>query len=136
MLRHVFQRCPFSCYRLTIKTVKSDGVDCSFLQSCPTVDCWLLQCKAGLLEKGASVILTIRSRLWAETFMEVSLHEIKVCNTRPKKTQPRLMLYCPLWVGRDTTFRVPTTTKVKHWLNVAVWHSIIYKVYIQYINIL
>ncbi|XP_056128990.1 integrin alpha-5-like isoform X2 [Lampris incognitus] len=38
--------------------------------SCSTVDCWQLHCSVGLLERGASVILTVRSRLWAETFME------------------------------------------------------------------
>ncbi|AWP03429.1 putative integrin alpha-5-like [Scophthalmus maximus] len=38
--------------------------------TCSTVDCWQLQCNAGLLERGASVILTVRSRLWAETFIE------------------------------------------------------------------
>lgn len=38
--------------------------------TCSTVECWQLQCKVGLLERGASVILTVRSRLWAETFIE------------------------------------------------------------------
>ncbi|KAK2862605.1 hypothetical protein Q5P01_002138 [Channa striata] len=38
--------------------------------TCFTAECWQLQCKAGLLERGASVILTVRSRVWAETFME------------------------------------------------------------------
>uniref|UniRef100_A0A667WGY5 Integrin subunit alpha 5 n=1 Tax=Myripristis murdjan TaxID=586833 RepID=A0A667WGY5_9TELE len=38
--------------------------------SCATVECWQLQCSVGLLERGASVILTVRSRLWAETFIE------------------------------------------------------------------
>ncbi|XP_022601124.1 integrin alpha-5-like isoform X1 [Seriola dumerili] len=38
--------------------------------TCSTVECWQLQCNVGLLERGASVILTVRSRLWAETFIE------------------------------------------------------------------
>ncbi|KAG7470326.1 integrin alpha-5-like [Solea senegalensis] len=38
--------------------------------SCSTVECWQLQCSAGLMEKGDSVIVTVRSRIWAETFME------------------------------------------------------------------
>uniref|UniRef100_H3C601 Integrin subunit alpha 5 n=1 Tax=Tetraodon nigroviridis TaxID=99883 RepID=H3C601_TETNG len=38
--------------------------------TCPLVECWQLQCHVGLLERGSSVILTVRSRVWAETFME------------------------------------------------------------------
>ncbi|XP_018523099.1 LOW QUALITY PROTEIN: integrin alpha-5-like [Lates calcarifer] len=38
--------------------------------TCSTVECWQLQCHVGLLERGGSVILTVRSRLWAETFIE------------------------------------------------------------------
>ncbi|XP_032368904.1 integrin alpha-5 [Etheostoma spectabile] len=38
--------------------------------TCSTVECWKLQCTVGLLERGASVILSLRSRLWAETFLE------------------------------------------------------------------
>ncbi|CAL8335859.1 unnamed protein product [Merluccius merluccius] len=38
--------------------------------SCGAVDCWQLRCSAGLLERGASVIISVRSRLWAETFAE------------------------------------------------------------------
>ncbi|KAE8297986.1 Integrin alpha-5 Fibronectin receptor subunit alpha Integrin alpha-F [Larimichthys crocea] len=38
--------------------------------TCSTVECWQLRCNVGLLERGASAILTIRSRLWAETFIE------------------------------------------------------------------
>lgn len=43
----------------------------ALLQTCPLVECWQLQCHVGLLERGSSVILTVRSRVWAETFMEV-----------------------------------------------------------------
>ncbi|XP_061695593.1 integrin alpha-5 isoform X1 [Syngnathoides biaculeatus] len=38
--------------------------------SCSNVDCWGLQCQVGLLEKGTTAILKVRSRVWAETFME------------------------------------------------------------------
>ncbi|XP_053704883.1 integrin alpha-5 [Synchiropus splendidus] len=38
--------------------------------SCPSVDCWTLQCHVGLLKKGSTAILKVRSRVWAETFME------------------------------------------------------------------
>lgn len=40
-------------------------------QNCSTVDCWKLQCNVGLLEKGTTAILKVRSRVWAETFTEV-----------------------------------------------------------------
>ncbi|XP_012690438.1 integrin alpha-5-like [Clupea harengus] len=40
--------------------------------SCSSVDCWTLSCNVGLLERGTSAILTVRSRIWAETFMEFS----------------------------------------------------------------
>uniref|UniRef100_A0A9J8BJQ6 Integrin, alpha 5 (fibronectin receptor, alpha polypeptide) n=1 Tax=Cyprinus carpio carpio TaxID=630221 RepID=A0A9J8BJQ6_CYPCA len=38
--------------------------------SCSSVDCWTLTCNVGLLERGTSAILHVRSRIWAETFME------------------------------------------------------------------
>ncbi|KAG9353499.1 hypothetical protein JZ751_018151, partial [Albula glossodonta] len=38
--------------------------------SCSDVDCWTLRCQVGLLERGTSTILKVRSRIWAETFME------------------------------------------------------------------
>uniref|UniRef100_A0A8C2K8M4 Integrin, alpha 5 (fibronectin receptor, alpha polypeptide) n=1 Tax=Cyprinus carpio TaxID=7962 RepID=A0A8C2K8M4_CYPCA len=38
--------------------------------SCSSVDCWTLNCNVGLLERGTSAILHVRSRIWAETFME------------------------------------------------------------------
>uniref|UniRef100_A0A8C7GN71 Integrin subunit alpha 5 n=1 Tax=Oncorhynchus kisutch TaxID=8019 RepID=A0A8C7GN71_ONCKI len=40
------------------------------MDSCSTVECWRLHCHVGLLERGKSVILTVRSRIWAETFIE------------------------------------------------------------------
>ncbi|KAF3861057.1 hypothetical protein F7725_001312 [Dissostichus mawsoni] len=33
-------------------------------------DCWALQCTVGILEKGTTAILKVRSRVWAETFTE------------------------------------------------------------------
>ncbi|XP_048873076.1 integrin alpha-5 [Brienomyrus brachyistius] len=38
--------------------------------SCSNVECWKLICDVGLLEKGTSAILKVRSRIWAETFIE------------------------------------------------------------------
>uniref|UniRef100_A0A674NU07 Integrin, alpha 5 (fibronectin receptor, alpha polypeptide) n=1 Tax=Takifugu rubripes TaxID=31033 RepID=A0A674NU07_TAKRU len=42
-----------------------------FLQSCSNSDCWTLRCNVGLLERGTTAILKVRSRVWAETFVEV-----------------------------------------------------------------
>ncbi|XP_063742939.1 LOW QUALITY PROTEIN: integrin alpha-5 [Eleginops maclovinus] len=38
--------------------------------SCSNTECWALQCTVGLLEKGTTAILKVRSRVWAETFTE------------------------------------------------------------------
>ncbi|KAK7884942.1 hypothetical protein WMY93_028065 [Mugilogobius chulae] len=38
--------------------------------SCSNVECWTLQCSVGLLERGTTAILRVRSRVWADTFME------------------------------------------------------------------
>uniref|UniRef100_A0A665W0V8 Integrin, alpha 5 (fibronectin receptor, alpha polypeptide) n=1 Tax=Echeneis naucrates TaxID=173247 RepID=A0A665W0V8_ECHNA len=40
-------------------------------ESCSNVECWSLQCKVGLLERGTTAILKVRSSVWAETFTEV-----------------------------------------------------------------
>uniref|UniRef100_A0AAX7VVZ9 Integrin alpha-2 domain-containing protein n=1 Tax=Astatotilapia calliptera TaxID=8154 RepID=A0AAX7VVZ9_ASTCA len=38
--------------------------------NCSTVDCWKVECNVGLLQKGTTAILKMRSRVWAETFTE------------------------------------------------------------------
>lgn len=38
--------------------------------SCSNSECWTLSCTVGLLEKGTTAILKVRSRVWAETFIE------------------------------------------------------------------
>ncbi|CAL8340983.1 unnamed protein product [Lota lota] len=38
--------------------------------SCGAVECWQMLCSVGLLERGASAIVSVRSCLWAETFAE------------------------------------------------------------------
>nr|XP_015822565.2 integrin alpha-5 [Nothobranchius furzeri] len=40
--------------------------------SCSNVECWAIQCNVGLLEKGTTAILKVRSRIWAKTFTERS----------------------------------------------------------------
>lgn len=64
----LFTQLVFPCYP---STTAMTMCLLAFLQSCPLVECWQLQCHVGLLERGSSVILMVRSRVWAETFIEV-----------------------------------------------------------------
>lgn len=41
-------------------------------QSCSNVECWTIRCNVGLLERGTTALVKVRSRVRAETFMEVS----------------------------------------------------------------
>uniref|UniRef100_A0A3Q3A848 Integrin, alpha 5 (fibronectin receptor, alpha polypeptide) n=1 Tax=Kryptolebias marmoratus TaxID=37003 RepID=A0A3Q3A848_KRYMA len=51
--------------------------------SCSNMDCWTLQCNVGLLEKGTTAILKMRSRIWAETFTEKAYkHNVLECLAR------------------------------------------------------
>ncbi|XP_058498565.1 integrin alpha-5 [Solea solea] len=51
--------------------------------SCSNVECWSLQCKVGLLERGTTAILKVRSRIWAETFIERAYkHYVLECLAR------------------------------------------------------
>ncbi|XP_067096941.1 integrin alpha-5 [Osmerus mordax] len=51
--------------------------------SCSNSECWMLQCNVGLLEKGTTAILKVRSRIWAETFMERAYkHYVLECLAR------------------------------------------------------
>lgn len=62
--RSVSSGSPIGCFTLSLRLA-------AFLQTCPLVECWQLQCHVGLLQRGSGAILTVRSRVWAETFMEV-----------------------------------------------------------------
>ncbi|KAL0977867.1 hypothetical protein UPYG_G00162380 [Umbra pygmaea] len=53
--------------------------------SCSTVECWRLHCHVGLLERGSSVLLTVRSRIWAETFVE--------------RAYKQYVMECSVWFG-------------------------------------
>lgn len=51
---------------------------CTFLkkklisvQTCGVMECWELNCSVGVLQRGRSVILTVRSRIWSQNFVEV-----------------------------------------------------------------
>uniref|UniRef100_A0A8D0A0P1 Integrin, alpha 5 (fibronectin receptor, alpha polypeptide) n=1 Tax=Sander lucioperca TaxID=283035 RepID=A0A8D0A0P1_SANLU len=46
--------------------------------SCSNTECWAVQCTVGLLEKGTTAILKVRSRIWAETFTEVCQSEMNL----------------------------------------------------------
>ncbi|XP_053296663.1 integrin alpha-5 isoform X2 [Pleuronectes platessa] len=89
--------------------------------TCSTVECWHLQCDAGLLERGASVILTVRSRLWAETFVERAYKQyILECSVHYKvermpysilpKSKPlgsKKVVTAVMWNKPDSMYSVP-----------------------------
>ncbi|XP_029282333.1 integrin alpha-5 [Cottoperca gobio] len=51
--------------------------------TCSNTECWALRCTVGLLEKGTTAILKVRSRIWAETFTErVYKHYVLECLAR------------------------------------------------------
>ncbi|XP_028261856.1 integrin alpha-5-like isoform X2 [Parambassis ranga] len=89
--------------------------------TCSTVECWQLQCNVGLLQRGASVILTVRSRLWAETFIERTFKQyILECSVHfevermpysvPPKFKPsgsKKVLTAVMWSKPDNHFSVP-----------------------------
>ncbi|XP_019941833.2 integrin alpha-5-like isoform X2 [Paralichthys olivaceus] len=89
--------------------------------TCSNVECWQLQCDAGLLERGASVILTVRSRLWAETFIERAYKQyILECSVHYKvekmpysilpKSKPlgsKQVVTAVMWNKPDSMFSVP-----------------------------
>uniref|UniRef100_A0A8C3ACT6 Integrin subunit alpha 5 n=1 Tax=Cyclopterus lumpus TaxID=8103 RepID=A0A8C3ACT6_CYCLU len=90
--------------------------------TCSAVECWLLQCHVGLLERGANVILTLRSRLWAETFIEgntgqsvvlccpLSYKVDRMPYSIPPKFKPsgsKKVVTTVLWNKPDSPFPVP-----------------------------
>ncbi|XP_071350483.1 integrin alpha-5-like isoform X2 [Trachinotus anak] len=88
--------------------------------TCSTVECWLLQCNVGLLERGDSVILTVRSRIWAETFIEAYKQYVLECSVQyqvdrmpysiPPKFKPlgsKKVVTAVMWNKPDSLFSVP-----------------------------
>ncbi|XP_072238998.1 integrin alpha-5-like [Leuresthes tenuis] len=89
--------------------------------TCGTVECWELQCDVGLLERGGSVILTVRSRLWAETFIQwPNKHYVLECSVQykvnsmpysiPPKFKPsgsKKVAAAVMWNKPETHFWVP-----------------------------
>uniref|UniRef100_A0A8C2KBH8 Integrin, alpha 5 (fibronectin receptor, alpha polypeptide) n=1 Tax=Cyprinus carpio TaxID=7962 RepID=A0A8C2KBH8_CYPCA len=86
--------------------------------SCSSVDCWTLNCNVGLLERGTSAILHVRSRIWAETFMEnpyktfileclASYKVEKMPYAILPKVTPSGMVTPVVWNKPDSTYAVP-----------------------------
>ncbi|XP_037347075.2 integrin alpha-5-like [Pungitius pungitius] len=89
--------------------------------TCSAVECWQLQCDVGLLERGANVILTLRSRLWAETFIERAYKQyVLECSVHykvermpysiPPKFKPsgsKKVVTAVVWNKPDSVFPVP-----------------------------
>ncbi|KAG7275901.1 LOW QUALITY PROTEIN: hypothetical protein CRUP_009590 [Coryphaenoides rupestris] len=61
---------PSPQHRIQRRDISRDPLAIPSHLSCAAVECWALRCRAGLLGTGASAILSIRSRVWAETFAE------------------------------------------------------------------
>ncbi|KAM6948055.1 integrin alpha-5-like [Lycodopsis pacificus] len=89
--------------------------------TCSAVECWQLQCHVGLLERGANAILTLRSRLWAETFIERAYKQyVLECSVQYKvdrmpysilpKFKPsgsKKVVTAVMWNKPDSPFPVP-----------------------------
>uniref|UniRef100_A0A8C1ZRF3 Integrin, alpha 5 (fibronectin receptor, alpha polypeptide) n=1 Tax=Cyprinus carpio TaxID=7962 RepID=A0A8C1ZRF3_CYPCA len=82
------------------------------------VDCWTLKCNVGLLERGTSAILHVRSRIWAETFMEnpyktfileclASYKVEKMPYAILPKVTPSGMVTPVVWNKPDSSYAVP-----------------------------
>ncbi|XP_047439331.1 integrin alpha-5-like [Mugil cephalus] len=85
------------------------------------VECWTLQCDVGLLQRGANVILTVRSRVWAETFIERAFKQyVLECSLQfevnrmpysiPPKFKPsgsKKVVTAVMWNKPDSQFSVP-----------------------------
>ncbi|XP_051932920.1 integrin alpha-5-like isoform X3 [Hippocampus zosterae] len=89
--------------------------------TCSTVECWRLECHVGPLERGSSVILSVHSRLWAETFLERAHRQFVLeCSVHftvdkmpysilPKFKQSgfKKVVTAVLWNKSDSLFYVP-----------------------------
>ncbi|KAF5894083.1 integrin alpha-5-like, partial [Clarias magur] len=102
------------------ETHKGDLTELTNL-SCSMVECWTLQCNVGVLEKGTSAILQVRSRIWGETFnMKKYKNSILECaasykvEKMPYAIMPRempsgskMMTTPVLWNKPDSSYDVP-----------------------------
>uniref|UniRef100_A0A672ZGT0 Integrin subunit alpha 5 n=1 Tax=Sphaeramia orbicularis TaxID=375764 RepID=A0A672ZGT0_9TELE len=101
----------------THKHTASNADPVFYSQTCPAVDCWTLQCTVGWLDRGASVILTVRSRVWARTFIQRAHKQfIMECSVQykarrmpysiPPKSKPSVSA-AVIWGKPDGLFLVP-----------------------------
>uniref|UniRef100_A0A671N037 Integrin alpha-5-like n=1 Tax=Sinocyclocheilus anshuiensis TaxID=1608454 RepID=A0A671N037_9TELE len=109
---------PVNCTTHNIVNPLNLKVRCCGLTSCSSVDCWTLTCNVGLLERGTSAILHVRSRIWAETFMEnpyksfilkclASYKVEKMPYAILPKVTPSGMVTPVVWNKPDSTYAVP-----------------------------
>lgn len=56
-----------------------------YTQGCGTADCLKIVCQVGHLERGKSAILYLKSRLWTQTFMNVSHWEYSIAVSKTFK---------------------------------------------------
>uniref|UniRef100_A0A671VMP1 Integrin, alpha 5 (fibronectin receptor, alpha polypeptide) n=1 Tax=Sparus aurata TaxID=8175 RepID=A0A671VMP1_SPAAU len=66
--------------------------------SCSNSECWAIECNVGLLEKGTTAVLKVRSRVWAETFIEVSVLFGPQVVTPVVWNKPDIENSVPLWI--------------------------------------
>uniref|UniRef100_A0ABM5GNK7 Integrin alpha-8 isoform X2 n=1 Tax=Pogona vitticeps TaxID=103695 RepID=A0ABM5GNK7_9SAUR len=75
--------------RREVKTVEHLKSSARIL-NCTNVECLMITCSVGLLERGKSAALKIRSRLWASTFLKIKTSVIWAT--------PNISFAIPLWV--------------------------------------
>ncbi|XP_072859222.2 integrin alpha-8 isoform X2 [Pogona vitticeps] len=75
--------------RREVKTVEHPKSSARIL-NCTNVECLMITCSVGLLERGKSAALKIRSRLWASTFLKIKTSVIWAT--------PNISFAIPLWV--------------------------------------
>uniref|UniRef100_A0A8C7NZ35 Integrin alpha-2 domain-containing protein n=1 Tax=Oncorhynchus mykiss TaxID=8022 RepID=A0A8C7NZ35_ONCMY len=103
------------------REVYRDPLDEQGNLSCSTAECWRLRCHVGLLERGNSVILTVRSRIWPEAFLERAYKQyVLECSVEygvekmPYSIAPKLkpsgskkVLTPVMWNKPDSQYMVP-----------------------------
>ncbi|XP_024148289.1 integrin alpha-5 isoform X2 [Oryzias melastigma] len=62
-------------HRAERRDAHKNPLDHSTNLSCSNVECWTIRCNVGLLERGTTALVKVRSRVRAETFMERSYRQ-------------------------------------------------------------
>uniref|UniRef100_A0A3P9JZX3 Integrin alpha-5 n=1 Tax=Oryzias latipes TaxID=8090 RepID=A0A3P9JZX3_ORYLA len=89
--------------------------------TCGVMECWELNCRIGVLQKGGSVILTVRSRIWSQNFVERGHSQLKLeCSAHynvtkmPYSISPKFkpsgskkVVATMMWSKPDSLFLVP-----------------------------